>query len=447
MANQGSRILTRLAIRMVVVTLLAGIAAVVFTLQLDNSYRARGLLILAQMPFEQKDEVPGNATFLTEPAQRVNYTQVEMLEALPMPDYKLLLTSEEIAARLRDSLKQRYVDAGIDPGNLTIEEVQRSLEVRSKVHLTTLEEVKYQQVVELLLTANDPKIAADVMNEWMDVSIAMAERMRTVAREGAVEFVQERLDDVLAQLDEANGQVETLEGAWNAEAMAERLSAMETAATTYQLRTSELAFEIARCEAQFKQLDTELETVTPTVSLRKAPTEEAYWLSEALGKSEGAAKKVLVTEEPNPVYTALVQQRAATTAESVGLRAERSAIESELTELGPLVLALRKDLARVTRERSILDVKIKALKKTAEEAGITVQATRMATADFIPEFKIASQAVPPEEKSAPHRSLIVLVAMFLAAVAVPVHLFGMVALRRYARAIDAEESGAAKALE
>ncbi len=44
----------------------------------------------------------------------------------------------------------------------------------------------------------------------------------------------------------------------------------------------------------------------------------------------------------------------------------------------------------------------------------------------------------PEEKSGPHRSLMIIAALFAAAVAVPVHFFGMLALRKYALALEKE---------
>ena len=67
-----------------------------------------------------------------------------------------------------------------------------------------------------------------------------------------------------------------------------------------------------------------------------------------------------------------------------------------------------------------------------------LQAMELATSDQVPEFKVASHAIAPEEKAAPNRMLIVLVATFLAVALAPVHLFGMIALRRYARSIQAE---------
>ena len=444
MARKGSNVLTRLAVRMVLAVLIAGAAAAAFTLSLDDSYRARSLLILAPMPFEQEDRVPGNVRFLAAPTGRGSFMQVEMLKSLPMPDYKLLLTSEAMASKLRDALRERYTAKGIDPGNLTIEKVQRSLDVRLKVHRATPQEVQYQQVLELLLTATDPTVAAEVANLWTEESIVLAERMRAAAREDAVGFIEAYLDKVYADLHAANATVEALVSEWGPETMAARLKATEETVTEYRLRQSRGKAEAARAKAEIAELEKEIESMEPTLSLRKALPDEAYWLAK-----DGQAGKdgVLVTEEPNPAYAELLLRRSLLAGEVAGMRAEQVAITEELALLASGNQVLRKDLARVTRERSELDLKVETLEKTVREVGTSLQATKLAASDKLPEFKIAAKAVPPEEKSAPHRSLIVLVTVFLAALAVPVHFFGMVALRRYAGELEAQEGPGGEAAE
>jgi len=403
MAGAGQRILTQLGVRMVLAVLVAGGAAAYFTLKLDNTYRARTLLILAPMPMEQKDEVPGLMSGSNETPQRISFVKTELLEPLPMPDYKILLTSEELAGKIRDALLKSYQEAGIDPGNLTIEKVSRAMEIRSKVHIQTQEEVQYQQVVELLFTAKDPKIAAAMCNEWARLGIEMAERMRLIAREGAVEFFTDQLAGMTSALNENTAKLETLESKFNADTLKQRLSDLESAITSRQLRRAQLTSDIARIEAEVAQWDTEI------ASMDAASTPHAE----------------------------LTQRRASALGELAGMRAENAAIEQEAPQIENTAAAARADLARTARERSDYEAQIGVLRKQVDELTMTLQAAKMSAADTEPAFKIAVPATKPEEKVAPQRSLIVLVAMFLAGVAIPVHLFGMEALRRYARNLEA----------
>jgi uncharacterized protein involved in exopolysaccharide biosynthesis len=385
-------IVTRLAIRMIIAVLVTGVIAAVISLQLPNSYRARSLLILAPMPFEQKDEVPGLVATQADPMRRISYVEVEMLEKLPMPDYRILFTSEEIAAQVRDRLLQEYAEAGIEAGTLTIEKVQRAMEVRSRVHIQTLDEVQYQQVVELLLTTASPAIAADVTNYWTELCIELAERMRTASREGAVEFLRKRIREENEDLERALQQLEDIEREWFPDGMTDRLNRLESAVAELRVRKSSLRIEAARIEGE----------------LREFPADD------------GSVKRMTLKSS------------------LAGLRAEEQILEEETAALEKEIQPLRTDRARISRQAAALELDISAARRYLEELNVTLRAMQLSAADDVPEFKIAGLAVPPEEKTAPHRSLIVLVAMFLAAVAVPVHLFGVIALEKYARDLEKE---------
>lgn len=430
-----SRILTRLAVRMMAGVVLAGAIAAYLSFQLDNSYTARVLLILAPIPIKAQDVVPVNMNQVNEPVEHLNYFKVGLMEALAMPDYKAILTSELIAENLRNKLKERYEAIGINADSLTIEKTIRSLDVKAKVHLQTMEKVEYQQIVELLLTAKDPQIAADIANIWAELSIDTAERMRTTAKTGAVEFLETRHKQLWDEYNAAAKELEALEAQSSEQDMQQRLAEMESTVTSYQLQRSQLLTELARLEAEAAELDKQLAQVQPTVTLRKAPPEAAYWLLQDAKKDDS---KVLVTEEVNPLYTELNSKRAQDVEELSGLKAQQTTIDQELKTLETQVSALRADLARVTREKKAFELKIESISKNIKELASTLEATRTAVQESVPEFKIASRAVPPEEKSGPHRSLMIIAAMFAAAVAVPVHFFGMLALRKYALTIEKE---------
>lgn len=402
MSDASPNILRRLVIRTLVVTVVAGVAAGAFSLRLPNSYRARTLLLLAQMQFEQKDMVPGMLSAVDTPARRVNYVQVEQLEALAMPDYKLLLTSEKVVVQLRDRLRALYKEAGIDAGNLTHEKVLRSLDVRTKLLMQTAEDIEYQQVVEMYLTADDPKIAAEVTNEWAQIAIDESVRMRTLAREGAVEYIQEQLDRVRGKLDTALGGIEQIDCESNPAALGTRLADLEAAKTRLMVRMTELTASIARLEA------------------------EAGSLTAQAAQADGVTAATLNREA------------ALRAAELAGQRAELDSAQAQAAEMDPEVTQLREEVSRAKRQRAMFEVEVAALEKQADEFQVTLEATALAAADMQPEFKVASPAVAPEEKVAPQRSLMVLVAIFLAMIGTPVHFFAMFALRRYVRSLEAE---------
>jgi uncharacterized protein involved in exopolysaccharide biosynthesis len=402
MSDASSTFLRRLILRTVLVTLVAGLAAAAFSMRLPNTYRARTLLLLAQMRFEQHDMVPGMLSAVDTPARRVNYLEVEQMEALAMPDYKLLLTSEAVVVRLRERLRALYQEAGIDPGNLTHEKVLRSMDVRTKLLMQTAEEIEYQQVVEMYLTAMEPKIAAQLANEWAHIAVEESLRMRTLAREGAVEYIQEQLDRVRGKLDAALGGIAQIDREYNPEGLAARLAGLEATKTRFMVRLTELTSSMARLEA------------------------ESAALTAQAAQSDGVSASTLQREA------------ALRAAELAGQRAEYAAANDQSAALDAAITQLREQVTSARRARAMFEVEVAALEKQADEFQVTLEATALAAGDMQPEFKIASEAIAPEEKTGPQRSLMVMVAIFLAAIGTPIHFFGMFALRRYVRSLETE---------
>jgi hypothetical protein len=385
MADKTPRVLRQLIVRMAVAMAIAGGIAAIALLRMDNTYRARTLLVMAQMPFEQRDEVPANLADSTEPARRVNYLRVSMINRFPMPDYKTLLTSEDIVAHLRDLMVKRYQELGIAPGKLTLEKMQGLLDVRHKVFIQTPQDIRYQAVVELYVTAKDPRVAAEVANEWAKIGPELTMRTRKSAAEGALDFVQGRYDEIASQLTEVRQQREALDRQWNLDAMKERLAQLEGARTDRQLQQVEAKANIARLELQPKD----------------------------------AAKPADDTQASVPE-----------------LQARLESLNKELVELEPLIAAQRADTARLETQRAEVDLKTKTLEREADEMSVSLNATKLSVAEMLNIFKVASEARPPEEKAGPQRTLILAVVVFLAGLMVPAHLLGMIALRRYAHMLE-----------
>ncbi len=338
MARSGSRILWSLFLRLVVVTALAGAAAWWYTSDTPERFRARALLVLAPLPFEEVDERTSPIAFVPDTAQLGNQVRVHLVETMPMPDYRLLLTSEEVAAQVRDHLIDLYAQAGLDRSGLTLEQVQGAMDVRTQLFAQTAHEVLYQDVVELLYTADTPEIAAAATN--------------FLARRDAAKFLGERLDAAHAELAETRAAIQALHA--------------------------------------------------------------AYYLPG-------------IEEELEALYAARAQDEEAATA---GPASRDARIEE-----------LRATLAEQTQRLDALDLRREVQARHVQNLEMSHAAARLAAANTAPDLKLAMRAVPPQQGLAYDRMLLVLAVMLVAAAAVPVHFFGMVALRRYAAQIEAAERG------
>lgn len=371
MAGQSSRILRSLFLRMLVAAIVAGAAAAWFASQLPDQYRARALLIMAPMPIGHEKAPMTQVDFYgDDPVPYPKYLRLGYLESLPMPDYKLLLTSEEMARRVRDKMSELYQARGMNPDGLTISRVRACMDVQVKIFKQTYQELEYQQVVELLLTGTEPAILADAANYWAEESIKFANELRFAGRQGMLEFFNRQIAETETLLDGERAAIEGIERETDPDVLAQRIARMEEAVT----------------EAQ---------------------------IDEALGVpglTEGDAAQ---------------PARAATA----------------IAELQRKIAELRAQLAEKRRALASHEHKVAYYESQLEELAMGQYAARVTSQDVTPEFKIASPALPPEERTGPMRSLIVLAAAVLACMAMPVHYFTMYAVRRYARQIEQDLAG------
>ena len=392
MASQGVRTIRSLILRMALAAIVAGGAAAWFAMRLPDSYRARVLLLMAPMPISYEKPPTTQIDFYgQEGTPYPKFLRMGYFNPLPMPDYKALLTSEEMARRVCDKLRAVYESHGLDTGGLTIDRVRRAMDMQVRIFKQTPNEVEYQQVVELLYTHANSAIAAEAANLWAQESVELAKEMRFIGREGVLDFFDKQIKETEGLLEQERAAIETAQNEMDVEATEERLRDFEEAVTKAQL-------DLVAADAESSTLTAQIERL------------------EAQAAGSGDTLRSRLADQAMEAET---------------IRARQAVLEPQIRDMRQALAARR---ALIDRHQE----KLSYYQKQLEELAMGQYAARLNAADVTPDFKIASPAFPPEEKAGPMRSLIVLVAAFLAVLAVPVHFFTMHALRRYARSLERE---------
>jgi len=354
---------------MVLAAVVAGGAAAWFTSRMPDQYRARALLIMAPMPITHQKAPMTQVDFYGDtPAPYPKYLRLGYMETLPMPDYKLILTSEEMARRVRDRMRALYEARGMDPGGLSVSGIRRAMDVQVKIFKQTYQELEYQQVVELLLAGTDPEILAEATNYWAEESITFANELRFAGRQGMLDFFDRQIEATEALLDGERAAIEAIERESDPDALADRIAHLEQAVTEAQIEEARL-------------------TADPEAAPERLPAEHAR-------------------------------------------------IQAILGQLQPKIAELREQWAAQRRQLDRHRHKAAYYESQLEELAMGQYAARVTSQDVTPEFKVASPAFPPEDKTGPMRSLIVVAAAVLACMAMPVHYFAMYALRRYVEQLE-----------
>jgi uncharacterized protein involved in exopolysaccharide biosynthesis len=211
--------------------------------------------------------------------------------------------------------------------------------------------------------------------------------------------------------------------------------------TEYELDQIQLNTEIESQQAELAAVEKDLESTSEKITLRKAPSDEAYWLLDAAGKAKPDSSDVLESEVVNDVYVALREKKSSLQSAVSGLIKKREVTAAALQELRTEVEELQRNLAEQKRVRAGLERRAEILQGQYTRIAENLEAARIASADMEPDLKIAFQAVPPETKVGPHRSLTILVAAILGALVVPIHFFSLDSLRRFAKYLDTGLAG------
>src|SRR4051812_8598727 len=120
MAGSTPKLYWQLGWRTALAVIAAFALALWFTHGLPDKYSARALLLLSPLPFEYDDEVPAAVSTQDIDSRRVSYVRVKNIAPLAMPDYALLLTSEDTAAKLLEKVKPLYQKKGLPAEKLSV---------------------------------------------------------------------------------------------------------------------------------------------------------------------------------------------------------------------------------------------------------------------------------------------------------------------------------------
>jgi len=411
---------------------LAGAIAALYTLTLDNEYSAESGLLLAPTPLTEAVRRPQQGP-ADNPATQIGYL---MGRPLSVPGYEVLLRNSETVYQLRDKLETLYVERG-KKTNARLEDVREAMTLRTTIMKQTAYDVEYLPLMTLAYRANDPEIAAAMANEWSNLAVALSKEVSAKGKTGSVEFLQGRFAELNAELQDVEQAIQEHETQWDIESLMLRLQAKQQLVTEYELDQVRLDTEIESQQAELAEVEKDLESTGEKTTLRKAPSDEAYWLMEAAGKRNPDSSDVLESEVINELYVTLREKRSTLHSVVSGLIKKREVMAAALDGLRTEVEELQRNLAEQKRVRAELERRAEVFKEQYTRIAENLEAARVAEAEMESDLKIAFQAVPPETKVGPHRSVTVLVAAFLGALVVPVHFFTMNSLRRFAKYLDA----------
>jgi len=386
-------------------TMACAVAAAIVALVLPETYEASAVLLLQPPPFKLEGD--------------------EMAELIPktleVQDYEILLKSDGILTQVAPKLRE--LSTWPEEDLLELEEISAIRErtwIQTRVTEKTAQRVTYSPAIVLRARAGSPEQARDLAQAWADVAVETAAAFYEKGKSGLIDFVQQRHDEARHSLQEVFEQQREVESRWQKEVALERLKEK-----TQQLSLLEDDYQKTKVDAQTAreeaaELHSQLASEDELVTLWKSPPMTAVFLDESLAKEpgkEGASEKTpgFQEQEVNPTYLHVRALLAEKESELKGLEEKERGQKQAVADSTHDVHRLLEANAQYSFQAKRLDREETAFATTYDMLAIKLEQAKIAESEqeALADIKVVSDAVVPDRKIAPARTVIVLVAALL----------------------------------
>ncbi len=387
-------------------TLAAFAAATVVAFLLPKTFESSVPLILLPTPIKQAGD-PVSAL---------------IPRVLSVTDYEILLTSDGTLKEVADKVRQLGTWPERDLESLDeTSQLRRRMYVRVEITEKTAYGVVRSPVMLLKAQARTPEQARDLAQAWAQVAEDLANRLYQKGKTGLKDFVQTRFSDTRQDLLSVRAQIRDLEIEWNDELEHERMAKTHSRLLDYEEKAIDLAMKIEATTTELEELRSRLAEEPEKKVLWKSPPMTAVFLQEQVG----ADKMDLTPEETkqpgyrdevlNETYIYLKHKVTLMESELAGMEKHLRMLLDSMEALEQELQELREETAHRSFERKQLDQEESPLKHSYDLLASKLEQAKVAETEEaeMADIKIVSDAVAPDRKISPQRSLIMAMGVML----------------------------------
>jgi uncharacterized protein involved in exopolysaccharide biosynthesis len=301
--------------------------------------------------------------------------------------FATLATSDTIIQELYESL-------GLDPEQVSSPQALRS----------SLEAEVRSDLIIFNVSDNDPVMAAEIANQWLDIFILTANQIYNTQSQGQILFFETQLTDASVELDQAQNALAEFESRNRESFYNNRLTALRSSLTTYtdrqqslQILQRDLASLLSQLEAQPAGQPAPISVQYSVLLLQNRAYQDS---------STSADVQVQITDngENSPTIGAQIQQMQALV-DVVNNQLEE--LDQLVSDLEPQIQETQMLLQQTLNEKDNLNQSLTIARSTYNTLANKVEEARIAAQDTSGQVRLASNALPPRKSSSPGLVLLV----------------------------------------
>jgi len=338
---------------------------------------------------------------------------------LDVQDYRVLLSSDGVLAKVTERLR-----ADLPAGE--VERIAPPSRIReaTQVTITVVEKTAYSSAyspaVTLRASGRTPEVARALAQAWAEVAVEESAAFYQTGKGAQIDFLTQRVASVEDELERILAEQEANEAEYDPDAARVRLTTVTELLGLLEEKLADARAEAEGYGQEAAELRTRMEEMPEKVELRQSPPMTALFLEQALGKGADGANPQeelggYTFEAINPIRTEAGTFLAEADKLHRGFAERQRSLEQSIARLTEELDRERALFAKHNHNRKRLEHQEKAVGRNY--LTVTDRLTQAKIADMeqagLGDLKIASPAVLPDEKVAPQRKLIVVVAALL----------------------------------
>ncbi len=379
-------------------TIVAALAGLVTAFLLPETYEASSTLALFPTPFKQAG---GEASAL-------------IPRVLAVSDYEILLNSDGVLKQVAEKIKALGTWSPEDIESIEeISQMRKCMDTYVEITEKTVQGVVRSPVILLKSRSDTPEKARDLAQAWAEVGEELANKLNKKGKSGLKEFITGRFDSSKQGLEGIRRQIRDVEIEYNDELEHARLAKKHERLISYEEKLVDLRMQIATTKEEIADLQKNFATEPELKTLWKSPPMTAVFLEKtpADGKDQSpeAGKKAGYQEEVlNDTYIYLEQKLLLKNSELKGMEEHERQLAGQMESLAKELQELRAEIANRVFERKQLDLQEVPLKKSYDLLAEKLEQAKIAESEeaSMPDIKQITEAVLPDRKIKPVRSLI-----------------------------------------
>lgn len=386
-------------------TVVCALAAGGVSFLLPKTYESSSTLVLFPTPFKQAEDAVSKL----------------IPRVLSISDYDILLRSDGTLKQVADKI--RAMGTWTEEDLKSIENVsgfRRRMDTDVEIVKKTATDIVRSPVIVLKAQASRPELARDLAQTWAVVAEEVATKLNQKGKSGLKDFVQARFDNVSDDLIGVRRKMRDAEIEWNDELERDRLTKKHNRMLMYEEKLMDARMQIATITAEIADLKANFEKEPEKVTLWKSPPTTALFLEKgadggkkadapADGRQRGYQEEVV---NDSSVY--LKQKLLLKESELAGMTEHERQLTTEMVTISKELQELRSEVASRAFERKQLDMLEAPQKHSYELLAEKLEQAKIAESEqaTMPDIKLVADAVLPDQKIRPMRSLIVMFGAF-----------------------------------